>query len=477
MFDLTQSEEDASNAVVEGIILLYNSGAQILFDPGATHSFIRTTYALNLGLNFEKLEQALSVDLPTGEQLGLQGLRALYRGARIDCGLDCSRFERVCRYIQNGLVVHFSGSNGLFSQANYTPVTKRGSFSFINDRSSFHPFPTMSSKFLKAKAGSHLSFLASLMGDEKDKYPKRAVLVVSDFSNVIPDELPRLPPQREVEFTIDLYSGTEPIFIAPYRMAPLELKELRKQLDQLLNIGFIRLSTSPWGAPVVFVTKHDETLQLCTNYRRLNRVTVKNKYSLPRIDDLFDHLRGSKHYTKIDLRTGYHQLRIREEDNPKTAFRTRYGHFEYTVMLFGFTNALAAFMDLMHRVFRPYLDQFFIVFIDAILSYSRTHEEHERHLTIVLQNLREHKLYAKMSKCEFWMKAVKFLVHVVSEQGVAVDPAKIEAVMKWEPSKNVTEVRSFLGLAGYYRRFMEGFSKLAMPMTRLTKKGEKFLWT
>ena len=146
-------------------------------------------------------------------------------------------------------------------------------------------------------------------------------------------------------------------------------------------------------------------------------------------------------------------------------------------MPFGLTNAPAAFMDLMHQVFRPYLDQFVIVFIDDILIYSRTPEEHERHLTIVLQTLREHKLYAKMSKCEFWMKEVKFLGHVVSEHGVVVDPAKIEAVMKWEPPKNVTEVCSFLGLAGYYRRFVEGFSKLAMPMTRLTKKGEKFLWT
>ena len=174
-----------------------------------------------------------------------------------------------------------------------------------------------------SKAGSHLSFLASLIGEEKDKDPKRAVLVISDFLNVFPDELRRLPPQREIEFKIDLYLGTEPISIAPYRMAPLELKELRKQLDQLLNIGFIRLRTSPWGAPVLFVKKHDETLRLCTDYRRLSRVILKNKYPLPRIDDLFDQLRGSKYYTKIDLRTGYHQLRIREEDIPKTDFRTR----------------------------------------------------------------------------------------------------------------------------------------------------------
>ena len=477
MFALTQPKEDVSNAVVEGIILLYNSWARILFDPGATHSFISTTYAIDLGLNFEKLEQALNVDLPTGEQLGtsqvckgcvlrigeyelIVDLLALdLKGYDVIFGMDLlSTFRAVMDCFRKRITLQLPGGEV---------------FSFINDRSSSHPFPTMSSKFLKAKEGSHLSFLASLIGEEKDKDPKREVLVVSDF----PDELLGLPPQREIEFKIDLYPGTEPISIAPYRMAPLEVKDLRKQFDQLLNIGFIRLSTSPWGAPVLFVKKHDETLRLCMDYRRLNRVTVKNKYPLPRIDDLLDQLRGSKYYTKIDLRTGYHQLQIREEDIPKTAFRTRHGHFEYTVMPFGLTNAPTAFMDLMHRVFRLYLDQFVIVFIDDILIYSRTLEEHERHLTIVLHNLREHKLYAKMRKCEFRMKEVKFLVHVVSEQGVVVDLAKIEAVMKWEPPKNVTEVRSFLGLAGYYRRFVEGFSKLAMPMTCLTKKGEKFLWT
>ena len=278
----------------------------------------------------------------------------------------------------------------------------------------------------------------------------KVVLIASDFSDVFPDELLGLSPQREIEFKIDLYSGTEPISIAPHRMAPLELKERRRQLDHLLNIGFIRLSTSPWGTPTLSVKNHDETLRLCTNYRSLNRVTVKNKYPLPQIDDLFDPLRRSEYYTKIDLRTGYHQLQIREEDIPKTAFHTRYGHFEYTVMLFELINALVTFMDLMHRVFRPYLDQFVIVFIDDILIYSQTHEEHEHHLIIMLQTLREHKLYAKMRKCEFWMKEVKFLGHVVLEQGVAVDPAKIEAVMKLEPLKNVMEVRSFLGLVGYY---------------------------
>ena len=193
--------------------------------------------------------------------------------------------------------------------------------------------------------------------------------------------------------------------MTPYRMAPVELKELRVQLQELLYKGFIRPSISPWGAPVLFAKKKGKTLGLCIDYRQLNRVTIKNRYPLLRIDDLFDQLRGVRVYFKIDLRTGYHQLRVKETDIPKTAFRMRYGPFEFTVMPFGLTNVPAAFMDLMHRVFQPYLDQFVVVFVDDILIYSQSEWEHEYHLRIVLQ-LRDHKLYAKFSKCEFWLTEV-----------------------------------------------------------------------
>ena len=181
--------------------------------------------------------------------------------------------------------------------------------------------------------------------------------------------------------------------MTPHRMAPVELQELRVQLHELLDKkGFIRPSTSPWGAPVLFAKKKDKTLRLCIDYRQLNRVTIKNRYPLPRIDDLFDQLRGARVYLKIELRTGYHQLRVRETDIPKTAFRTRYGHYEFTVMPFGLTNAPAAFMDLMHRIFQPYLDQFVVVFVDDILIYSQSEWEHEYHFRIVLQLLRDHQL-------------------------------------------------------------------------------------
>ena len=233
--------------------------------------------------------------------------------------------------------------------------------------------------------------------------------VVNEFQDVFPVEFPGLPPDRDVEFTIELLPGTAPISVTPYRMDPIELRELKTQLQELLEKGYIRPSISPWGAPVLFVKKKDGTLRLCIDYRQLNRVTIKNKYPLPRVDDLFDQLQGVRVFSKIDLRSKYHQLRIANADVPKTAFRTRYGHYEFLVMPFGLTNAPAVFMDLMNKVFQPYLDKFVIVFIDDILVYSRDEEEHANHLRLVLQTLREKQLYAKFNKCEFWLDQVVFL--------------------------------------------------------------------
>ena len=225
------------------------------------------------------------------------------------------------------------------------------------------------------------------------------ILVVREFSDVFPEDLPGIPPGREIDFQIELALGIEPISKASYRMAPLELKEFKVQMEEVVSKGFVRLSTSPWGAPFLFVKKKDGSLRLCIDYRELNKVTIRNQYPLPRIDYLFDQLQGARVFSKIDLRSGYHQLKIRSEDVPKTAFKTRYGHYEFLVMPFGLTNAPAVFMDLMNRIFQPYLDQFVIVFIDDILIYSGSKEDHEENLRVVLQILRENQLYAKFSKC------------------------------------------------------------------------------
>ncbi|GKC11896.1 putative reverse transcriptase domain-containing protein, partial [Tanacetum coccineum] len=279
--------------------------------------------------------------------------------------------------------------------------------------------------------GETLIIRAQVMEKKSDERRLEDIPVVREFPEVFPEDLPGLPPVLQVEFQINLILRVAPVARAPYRLAPSKMQELSDQLQELADRGFIRPSTSPWGAPVLFVKKKDGSFRMCIDYRELNKLTVKNRYPLPRIDDLFDQLQGSSTYSKIDLRSGYHQLRVRDEDIPKTAFRTRYGHYEFHVMPFGLTNTPAVFMDLMNRVCKPYLDKFVIVFIDDILIYSRNKEEHADHLRIILELLKKEKLYAKFSKCDFWISIVQFLGHVIDSQGIHVDPAKIEAVKNW----------------------------------------------
>ncbi|GKA29352.1 putative reverse transcriptase domain-containing protein [Tanacetum coccineum] len=295
-------------------------------------------------------------------------------------------------------------------------------------------------------------FLAHVTTKEaKDKSEEKRledVPIVRDFPEVFLEDLSGIPPARQVEFQIDLVPGAAPVARAPYRLTPSEMKELAKQLQELSDKGFIRPSSSPWGAPVLFVKKKDGSFCMCIDYRELNKLMIKNRYPLPRIDDLFDQLQGSSVYSKIDLRSGYHQLRVREEDIPRTRVRTRMWHYEFQVMPFGLTNAPAVFMDLMNRVCKPYLDKFVIVFIDDILIYSKNKEEHEEHLKLILELLKKE----EASMC----------------------PAKIESIKDWASPKNATEILQFLGLASYYRRFIEGFFKIAKSMTKLTQKNVEF---
>ncbi|KAL0333111.1 UNVERIFIED_CONTAM: RNA-directed DNA polymerase [Sesamum calycinum] len=271
------------------------------------------------------------------------------------------------------------------------------------------------------------AYLAHVIDAKKVNPTLEEIPVVRNFPEVFPDDLPGLPPHREVDFTIETLPGVASISIASYRMAPVELQKLKKQLEELLEKGFVRPSTSPQGAPVLFVKKKD------------------------------DQLKGATTFSKIDLRSGYWQLRIVENDILKTAFRTRYGHYEFLVMPFALTNAPTAFMALMNHTFQEYLDKFVIVFIDDMV-YSKNREEHEQHLRIILQILKEKELYAKLSKCEFWVNQVVFLGHVISGDGVMPGSSKVKAIMEGRVPKNATEFRSFLGLAGHYRRFVEGFS-------------------
>jgi hypothetical protein len=313
--------------------------------------------------------------------------------------------------------------------------------------------------------------------DSSEADPLEIIKVVSEFSDVIPKDLPGMPPERKVEFAIELLPRTAPIVKRAYRVSGPELVELNKQIDELSEKGYIRPSTSPWAAPVLFVEMKDGTRRMCMDYRALNEVTVKNKYPLPRIEDLFDQLRGASVFSKIDLRSGYHQLRIRPSDIPKTTFITKYGLYEFTVMAFGLTNAPSFFMNLMNSVFMDYLDKFVVVFIDDILIYSQSEEEHVNHLKMVLQRLREHQLYAKLSKCEFWIDEVLFLGHIINKDVLAVDLKKVADILNWKAPTDARGIKSFNGMAGYYRRSIEGFLKIVKPMTALLGNKVEFRWT
>ncbi|KAD2393085.1 hypothetical protein E3N88_40062 [Mikania micrantha] len=428
-FQISAEEAKVTSDVVTGTFFVNSIPAYVLFDSGANRSFVSIKFVHHPSFVLEKLPVPLEVEVADSKSFRVFDI---YR----NCKLTINNEDYVVDLIPMvwGSLIH------------------------------------------EIYESWGQSFLAYVIDAEKTVKCLEDVPIVRDFPDVFPDDLPGIPSDRDVEFRIDLIPGAKPIAKAPYRLAPSELQELMTQLQDLLDKGFIRPSISPWGAPVLFVKKKDGSFRMCIDYRELNKLTVKNKYPLPRIDDLFDQLQGASWFSKIDLRSGYHQIKVREEDIPKTAFRTRYGHYEFLVMSFGLTNAPAAFMDLMNRVCRPMLDRSVIVFIDDILVYSKNEGDHACHLREILETLRREKLYAKFSKCAFWLHEVQFLGHVINADGILVDPSKIQAVANWSLPKNPTDVRSFLGLAGYYRRFIQDFAKIVSSLTKLTRKDVKFVW-
>jgi hypothetical protein len=322
-------------------------------------------------------------------------------------------------------------------------------------------------------------FLAVLTKESEDdplmQHPAEAQGLLREFGDVFEPPPDGLPPDRGVGHTIPLEPGHTPPFKGLYRLSPAELDEAKRQIDEYLRKGWIEPSSSPYGAPILFVTKKDGGLRMCIDYRALNKITVKNRYPLPRIEDLFDRLQGARYFSSLDLSQGYHQIRITDEDVPKTAFRTPFGHYQFRVLSFGLTNAPATFQCAMNAVFGkiPYA----LVYLDDILIFSNTAEEHAQHLKEVLSILREEKLYAKMSKCRFFQTELEYLGHLVGRDGVRVDPRKVDSVMQWPVPKDVHQIRAFLGLANYFRRFMQGYSTMVAPLTSLTKKDMVWDWS
>ncbi|GJZ71541.1 putative reverse transcriptase domain-containing protein [Tanacetum coccineum] len=408
VFALTQDQAANTSGTITGALFIFGRAVFVLFDTGATHSVISTKFASCFTMTPILLDHVLCISTPMKDSARITHV---YRDLPLQFDdkirsvnalpLDMCEFDIILGI--DWLAAH---------RATIDCHSRRVIFGDIHAPEFIYhgSLPGKSMKIISAlKARTLLShgcegFLATIHDTTSDVSSIHDQPIVSEFQDVFLEELPGIPPIRDVEFNIELIPGAEPISKAPYRMAPIELKELKDQLQELLERGFIRPSVSPWGAP----------------------------------------------------------------DISKTAFRTRYGHYEFLVMPFGLTNAPAVFMDLMNRVFHEFLDKFVIVFIDDILVFSKSKEEHEAHLRTVLQILRQEKLYAKFSKCEFWLSKVAFLDHIVSAEGITMDPANVEAITKWPRPTSVTEVRSFLGL--------EGFSRLALPLTKLMRKGEKFVW-
>ncbi|KAJ4733316.1 polyprotein [Rhynchospora pubera] len=298
--------------------------------------------------------------------------------------------------------------------------------------------------------------------------------VLNAYTDVF-QEPSTLPPKRTVDHQIPLVPGTQPLTQRPYRYSYFQKIEIEKIIEELLRNKFIQPSSSPFASPILLVKKKDDTWRLCVDYRRLNAYTIKDKYPIPIIEDLLDGLNGAKYFSKIDLRSGYHQIRMKEEDVHKTAFRTHEGHYEYTVMPFGLSNAPATFQKLMNQVFKPYLRKFVLVFFDDILIYSTDEESHKMHLSKVLDLLKKNQLFAKKAKCEFDMMELEYLGHIISHKGIATDPSKIEAMVNWPIPKSVKELRGFLGLTGYYRRFIKDYGTISKPLTDQLKKNA-FHW-
>ncbi|GKB56867.1 putative reverse transcriptase domain-containing protein [Tanacetum coccineum] len=378
MRELVQNPQQNPN-VVTGTFLLNDHYACILFDSGAEKSFVSSAFTPFIDIAPTALNTSYEVELADGKVV------------------STNTVLRSCTLV---LLNHVFKIDLL--------PTRLGSFDVIigMDWLSYHRavidcyekivrIPLPNGEFLEVQGERPEKDPGSLACIKADERKLDDIRVVRDFPEVFPDDLSGLPPVREIEFRIDLIPGASPVVKSPYRLAPSEMLELSNQLKELQEKGFIRPSHSPWGAPVLFVKKKDGAMRMCIDYRELNKLTIKNRYPLPRIDDLFDQLQGACCFSKIDLRSGYHQLRVREEDIPKTAFRTRYGHFEFTVMPFGLTNAPAIFMDLMNRICKPYLDKFIIVFIDDILIYSKSEEEHEVHLKTILDLLKNEKLLSR----------------------------------------------------------------------------------
>jgi hypothetical protein len=494
--------------------------ANILFDTGASNNFVSKTFAKQTGITVKLVEYSvrLADDKTTevaGEATVYVQLRAFHKPVKCyvidmlyevdlilgeefldkyDCilhyGKGCIMIRKGKRHLtvnsralpRNQLPVDEEKPESILLASQVKRWARKGVRVFLAMIRHVESDPVPPVVGSVAALSPHVP-TSSVQPDQASGPPGGEVPwvseLLSEFSEVFQDPLPPIvPPECSEGHSIPTEPGHPPPFWSMYRLSLLEYQELEKQVTKFLKDGILEVSHSPDGAPVLFVPKPiGQGLRLCVDYEAMNSITVKNCCTIPHIDDLLDALAKSAYFTSLDLTSGYHQILISEKDRPKTAFKTPFNHFQFKVLIEGLTNAPATFQTVMNSILHPYIRKLVVVYIDDILIFSKTEAEHQAHVRLVYEVLQREKFYVCKAKSSFAQKEIKYLGHIVNEQGIRPDPKKVEAVQTWPVPKNVHDVKSFLGLVNYFQKFIEHYSEIAVPLTNLTKKSHPWVWT